>query len=122
MRFKQAPLIQTSFNQTETSFVNNGSGGVEFDNPSSCKLRAHWDWSDNTVSGKITNEQEAYRFRRNYLTGAIGETFITGLPVVTSRTKLRGRGRSLHLRFRTPAKMHTELLGWSILYKGNDTP
>ena len=122
MRFKQAPLIQTSFNQTETSFVDNGSGGVEFDTPSSCKLRAQWDWSDNIVSGKITNEQEVYRFRRNYLIGEIGEAFITGLPVVTSRTKLRGRGRSLHLRFRTPAKMHTELLGWSILYKSNDTP
>ncbi len=122
MRFKQAPIIQVSFNQTETSFIDNGSGGVDFDFPSSCLLAANWNWTNNSVSGKVTSEQEVYRFRRNFLVGSIGESFIDGLPVVTSRTKLRGRGRALHLSFRSPAKKHTELLGWSILYKGNDLP
>ncbi len=122
MRYKQAPIIQTSFNRTETAYIDNGSGGLEFDFPSSCLLSTYWNWAVDSVSGKITNEQEVYRFKRFYLPGIIGENFSSGLKVVSSRTKLRGRGKAVHLRFRTPPRKHTQLLGWSILYRGNDTP
>ena len=122
MRFKQAPLIQCAFNKTETSFVDNGQGGVAFDFPSSCLMTAYWDWTNNQISGKTTNETEVYRFRRPALLGGIGDQLVDGYPVVTSRTKIRGRGRSLHLKFRSPPKLATDMLGWALLYRGNDVP
>lgn len=121
IRKKQSPVIQAAFNRTESRFVDNGSGGVEFDRPSSCLLTASWDWSDNTVSGKVGKEQEVYRFRRAFLAGSIGEVFDDGLPIVTSRTKLRGKGRAISLRFRSTAGKDCQLLGWAILNVGNTT-
>jgi hypothetical protein len=122
MRFKQAPYIQCAFNRTESRFVDNGSGGVEFDRPSSCLMKTHWDWSDNTVSGKVTSEQEVYRYRRPFISGAIGEVFDNGLPVVTTKTKIRGRGRAVNLTFTSPANTDCQLLGWAILGLGNTLP
>jgi hypothetical protein len=119
MRKKQSPIIQVAFNRTESRFIDNGSGGVAFDRPSSCKLKAAWDWSDNTVSGKVGNEQEAYRFRRGFLLGQIGQVFDDGLPIVTTRTKLRGRGRALSLNFRSPTGKDCQLLGWAVLFAGD---
>ena len=121
IRKKQSPIIQVAFNRTEGRFVDNGSGGVEFDRPSSCLLTASWDWSDNAVSGKVGREQEVYRFRRAFLAGSIGEVFDDGLPIVTTRTKLRGKGRAISLRFRSPAGKDCQLLGWAILNAGNTT-
>lgn len=122
MRFKQSPYIQTAFNRSENSFQDNGSGGIEFDRPSSCLLEARWDWSDNTVSGKFTSSQELYRFKRNFISGGIGDSFDNGLPVVTTKTKIRGRGRSLHLKFTSPAGKDCQLLGWALLNLGTTDP
>lgn len=122
MRKKQSPIIQAAFNRSESRYVDNGSGGVEFDRPSSCLMKGAWDWSDNTVSGKIGSEQEIYRFRRAFLHGQIGQVFDNGLPIVTTRTKLRGRGRAFSVNFRSPAGKDCQLLGWSVLFAGNTTP
>ena len=119
MRFKQAPVIQTAFNRTETEFIDNGSGGVTLSKPSSCLLSAFWDWTDNPVTGKVTQPQEVYRFKRPILWGSVGEVFNNGYPVTTSRTKIRGRGRALTLEFRSPPGKHAEILGWSFLFQGS---
>lgn len=118
LRNKQAPYIQCAFNRTETAFVDNGSGGVEFDKPSSCIMEARWDWTSNDVSGKITTPREVYRFKRPFIPGPIGELFANGLPVVTTRSKIRGRGKELHLKFTSPAKFDCQLLGWATDYRG----
>jgi hypothetical protein len=122
MRKKQAPIIQAAFTRTEGRFVDNGLGGVEFDFPSSCFLSARWDWSDNAVSGKIGTEQQIYRFRRPFISAPIGSTFDNGYPVVTTRSKIRGRGRSLSLKFRSDAGKDCKLIGWANLLTGNSTP
>lgn len=119
MRFKQAPVLQSVFNRTESKFIDNGSGGVTLDNQSSCLLSAAWDWTDNPVTGKVTEEREVYRFKRPILWGSVGDTFNNGYPVTTSRTKVRGRGRALSLQFRSPPGKHAEILGWSFLFSGN---
>ena len=119
MRKKQSPIIQVAFNRSESRFVDNGSGGVTFDRPSSCLLTPSWDWTDNSISGKVGTTQEVYRFSRHFIGGGIGEPFDNGLPVVTTRTKLRGKGRAVSLEFRSPAGKDCQLLGWAVLNAGN---
>jgi hypothetical protein len=36
-RYKQAPILQTAFTRTERRYEDNGQGGVDFDDPSSCQ-------------------------------------------------------------------------------------
>jgi hypothetical protein len=117
-RQKQAPYLITHFERTETGFEDNGSG-LEAINPSSCLVQAKWDFSNSSVSGKFGATQQAYRLKRNYLPGSASDPFDYGFNVVTSKTKIRGRGKALRLRFTTEPKKECRLLGWGINYTGS---
>lgn len=82
---------------------------------SSLYLQARWDWSDNSVAGKWSTPYEVFRPRRQYFAElAEGEgPYDTGQPVVIARTKLRGRGRALHLKWEAQPGKDAHLLGWS---------
>jgi hypothetical protein len=90
--------------------------------PSSCLLEARWDWADGPVSGKIGNTQEVYRYKRPLLHPLPDEQIDTGNPLIVTKTKIRGKGRALNLKFTSPPGYDCQLLGWSILYTGNTTP
>ena len=85
-------------------------------NESSVLLRPIWDWSDNTNSGKYGPQYQVYRHRRYYQPANSSDTFDDGQPVVVARSKLRGRGRVLHLEFEGEAGKDAHILGWTILY------
>lgn len=118
MRFKQAPYIQMAFNRTETRFVDDGSGNLVFDRPSSCLLQTYWDWTDHSNSGKIDSSQEVYRFTRNYIPSGFNDPFDNGYPVVTTRNKVRGRGRALHIILTSPEEYDCHLIGWGMEIQG----
>jgi hypothetical protein len=118
MHYKQAPVIQMAFNRTEEQVVDNGLGGAEVNFPSSCLMSAYWDWTDNATSGKVTNETQVYRYKRPAIGGNIGQALDNGYPIVTTRTKIRGRGRSVHLKLRSEAGKHCEVLGWALMMTG----
>lgn len=131
LRYQQAPYIQCAFNRTENGFVSNDEGGVEFRNPSGCFLQTRWDWSDNFTSGKISSTvgpllnfkiRQVYRFKRPAIAGVVGDDFTNGLPVVTTRNKIRGRGKALHLGFFSERGKDCQLLGWSTNYTGTTEP
>ena len=88
-------------------------GGVELVSPSSCFAQARWEWSDSESSGRWSNEQQAYRFRRKYIPDNSLD-FDDGFPVVRSRLKLRGKGKALSLKFRSEDRKDFRLLGWAI--------
>lgn len=122
LRYLQAPYIQCAFNRTEDAFTSNPEGGVAFRNPSGCFLETRWDWSDNFVSGKISTPRQVYRFRRPAIAGVVGEPFDNGLPVVTTRNKVRGRGKALHLKFTSESGKDCQLLGWATNFTGTTEP
>lgn len=121
MRDKQAQYVWTYFNRTETGFETSGTG-VDFDYPSGCQMRAKWEWTDSSNSGRWSAQQQVYRLNRNWIPDDASDTFENGFPVVETKTKVRGKGKSLTLRFDSEDGKDFQLLGWSIPYSGVGTP
>lgn len=118
-RWKQAVYITCFFDRTEDQFIDDGSGGAILDNQSGCLMQARWDWADHSNSGKWGQSQQVYRLKRVYTpTGTLPEPFDNGQPVVVTRNKMRGRGRSSHIRFLSEEGKQMKLLGWQVEYMG----
>lgn len=114
---RQAPYINVFSNKTETGFVDVG-GQLEPVNDSSILMEARWDWADNATANKWSSPQQTYRHARQYIPTGASDPFETGEVVIVTKNKIRGRGRSLHLRFTGEEGKDFQLLGWSIQYAG----
>lgn len=112
-RRRQAPVVTVYSKRTETGYTSTGNG---FDavNPSSTKLTAYWDWTDDSVTGKVGSQREVYRNVRQFVPS--GTTDVDGYPVVVTRNKVRGRGRVLQLRFDGVADKDSHILGFTTNY------
>ena len=113
-RRRQAPVVTVFAKRTETGYTETGSG-YDPVNESSNLLTAYWDWTDDSVSGKIGSQNETYRHVRGFVPSGTGD--VDGYPVVVTRNKIRGRGRVLQLRFDGAAGKDSHILGFSINYK-----
>lgn len=113
-RRRQAPVITVFAKRTETGYTATGNGW-DADNESSNLLTARWDWTDDSVTGKIGSQNETYRHVRAFVPS--GAADVDGYPVVVTRNKVRGRGRVLQLRFDGAATKDSHLLGFSTNYK-----
>lgn len=118
MRPKQAGYIVCHFKQTERNAVDNGSGEAVADNPSGCLVQSRWDWSDSNNSGKWGQEFQAYRLQRPYIL-TLGQPIEYGHEVVSTKSRLPGRGRALSLKFRSDGDKDFYLYGWAIKFSGN---
>lgn len=114
-RRKQAPIITVHQKRTETELIPAGAG-LDPVNESSCRMTALWDWTDDSVSGKVTTAHEVYRHVRAFQPVGAGP-YNDGYPVVTTRNKVRGRGRVLQLKFEGNTGKDTHILGYSTNYK-----
>ena len=113
MRYKQVPYITFHFKRTETGFETSGSDLVA-KNPSSCLVQARWEFANHANSGKYGSQFQAYRLKRNYIPSGSSDTFDYGHEVITTKSKLRGRGRSLSLYILSEAGKDMYLLGWGL--------
>ena len=118
-RTKGVRYFTAHFLRTETGFVLDGSGDLQPENPSSCLVQARWDFSDSSSSGKFGTQFEAYRLNRHYIPTGVGDTFDYGQEVITSKTKLRGNGRALTIRFDTSPGKDLYMYGWGMVVEGN---
>jgi hypothetical protein len=100
--------------RTETSFDANTNPL----NQSSCKMQSRWDFTDNTYPGKWSAEVEVYRQLRPYFTSP-GSTFDDGYPLVISKNKLRGRGKSVQFKYTAQAGKDMKIVGWTGTFVGN---
>lgn len=120
MTNKQAPYIIVHCKRTENTVEAVGSGGgVEYDDPSSCILQSRWDFSDSATSGKWGPTTEVYRLNRPLVLPVAGQPLDYGHSVITTKSRLTGRGKALSLRFSTTAGKNLHILGWAIKYTGN---
>lgn len=106
---RQAPVMHVYAKRTETGVDGNGLPV----NTSSIIVEPRWDFTDTNSTGRAGSPQQAYRSRTLYL----GNPTEDGQPVVISRLKLRGRGKSLHLKFSGEADKDMHILGYAIFYK-----
>lgn len=116
-RRRQAPVCHVFLKKTETGFVEVGDD-LNPVGESSVYLQARWDWADKSVSGKFSPAQQVYRHIRTYTPVDINDTYDDGHPIIVTRTKLRGRGRALHLKFYGEEGKDAHLVGWALQYAG----
>jgi hypothetical protein len=109
----QVPYIHVFMERTETGFDDN----YDPINASSCHMSSRWDFTDNTIAGKWGAAQQVYRHTRMFLPENLS-TFTDGYPLVTTKNKLRGRGRALQLKFEATQGKDMRLLGWSATHVG----
>lgn len=113
----QAVYVHCFFRRTETAIEADGDAI----NPSSCLMRAKWDFADTDAAGKWSPQNQVYRHRRLWLTALPSATYDDGYPVVMTKNKVRGRGKALQLEFSSEANKDMDMLGWAITYVGNDS-
>ena len=111
---KQVPYITFHLERTETGF-DTIAGELVPTNQSSCKVRALWDWSDDVNSGRWGQEFQAYRYLRHWIPATAGSEYNYGQSVITTKNKLRGRGKVLSLYIHTDPGKDCRLLGWSMM-------
>lgn len=88
---------------------------------SSCLVQAQWEWTTSADSGRWGTEFQAYRFRQPFLTNS-GDSISYAYSVITTRNKIRGKGRALSLKFRTEPGKDLKLLGWNLEIGMNKEP
>lgn len=112
---KQVPYLTVYSIKTEDGFDSD----FILSNESSIKVQSQWNWTNLATAGKWSPQFQAYRHSRVWIPDTVGEAFDDGNLVVTTRNKLRGRGRVLSLRFDTEAGKDFHLLGWSFIVNVN---
>ena len=115
---KNAPFVTIYLNRTETGFTGTDALGYEVVRGSSCLVSAFWDFATAPSS-----TQQAYRLKFPAVpdTGNLN-TFNYPTTVVTSRLKVRGRGRSFRLKFEAENGKDLHLYGFEVLGSRNPTP
>lgn len=116
---KQTPYLVMHFLKTEDG-VELSSGSLIPSFQSSCLVRSIWDWSTNSNSGKWSSLFQAYRYRRPLFITSSSDEYDNGFEIVTSKNKLRGRGKAFSLYLETEPLKDCIILGWSLSVTGNN--
>lgn len=116
---KQAPYLTVHFLKTENG-VELQDGELIPSNQSSCMIRSQWDWANSIISHKWSSSFQAYRYRKPLFITDAQDEYNNGFEVVTSKNKLRGRGRALSLYFATEPSRDCRILGWNLSITGNN--
>lgn len=115
---KQVPYLVMHFKRTETGFKD-VLGELVPINQSSCLVRSQWDWANSVKSHKWGQDFQAYRYRMHYIPENVLDDFDTGFQMITTRNKVRGRGRAFSFHMRTEPDKDCRMVGWSLSVNGN---
>ena len=109
---KTAPYVTTYMRLTETAWEGNEETGYQPDNQSSMLVSSFWDFRSTSSS----TPQQAYRFKRMPVVNSSNLLdFNHPESVIVTRMKLRGKGRSMRLKFESEQGKDFILLGFSVL-------
>jgi hypothetical protein len=112
-RYKQTPSLVTHLRRTEDGFTD-VAGDLVPRNQSSCKAQAQWEWANSSNSNRWGREIETYQYNRRYFPVDASDPYDTGFETITTKRKLRGKGKALSLKFSTSPGKDCQLLGWSM--------
>jgi hypothetical protein len=113
---KNTPYITTYLKRTEQNFVASG-GGYEADYPSACLLTTKWDLSGD--SSRWSNPSQVYRLMNYPTANPNNLTFSYPYDTIVARTKIRGKGRVMRMRFESESGKDFYLIGWEIVSGSN---
>ena len=112
---KNAPYLQVYSRVTETGWAGDELLGYEPKRASSLLVSSYWDFSKSN-----TQTQQAYRLKPMPIVNPNDLTnFNYPDTVVNTRLKIRGRGKSMRLRFESEDGKDFHLLGYGVLSAGN---
>lgn len=108
-KHRYAPYVWVFSKKTETGYVVDEPVGE-----SSTKLQGRWDWADLSSSGKWSPVQEVYRHLRMYVPTSSSDTYDDGVPLIITRNRMRGKGRTLQLKFSAGTGKDSWIAGWHV--------
>lgn len=108
---KTAPYIITYMRETETGWSGSSETGYTPIQESSMLVSGYWDFSKTPSS----SPQQAYRRSKLQLLDEDNLTFQSSESVITTRLKIRGRGRVLKLRFESETGKDFIYLGHGLI-------
>lgn len=109
---KNTPYITTYLKRTEQNFVVSGSG-YEADYPSGCILTSKWDLSGD--SSRWSQPSQIYRIVNYPVVNPNDLTFSYPYDTIVCRTKIRGKGRVVRMKFESETGKDFYLIGWEII-------
>ena len=115
---KQVPYLIMHFKRTENGFEDDAGDLIPV-NQSSCIVQSQWDWANTSNSNKWSSEFQAYRYRIHYVPTGVSDEYDTGFQLITTRNKIRGRGRAFSFYMKTEPGKDCRMVGWSISVNGN---
>lgn len=110
---KQIPYIFMHFRRTETGISEQGV----IENPSGCLMRSQWDFANTINSKKWGPLVQTYRYVLPRLIQ--GLDYDSGFEILTTKNKLRGRGKAFALYIESEPGKDCRILGWNISINGN---
>jgi hypothetical protein len=87
----------------------------------SCKLTGKFDFGKNSSANKWTTAQETYRLNTLRHTNASSDEDLYPFSVIETKSKLRGNGKALVLRWESTTGKDFEILGWSLPFERTTT-
>ena len=95
---------------------------MSVENNSSCLVQSQWDFADSIASTKFGTAFQVYRPQRLTLTAGVYATeAVVDRKVITSKSKLRGRGKALSLLMSTEEGKDCHLYGWGLKVNLNES-
>jgi len=113
-RKKSVSYLTFHMVRTEDGFEDVG-GELIPTNQSSCKVQSQWEWTNSSNSNRWGREFQAYRYNRLYFPVDVDDEFDTGHLIITTKNKIRGKGRALSFLIKTEAGKDCKILGWSMV-------
>ena len=113
---KNTPFITSYLKRTEQNFVVDGIG-YTVDYPSGCILTTKWDLS--VDSSRWSNPSQVYRMVNYPIVDPNNLTFTYPYDTIVARTKIRGKGRVVRMRFESEQGKDFYLIGWEIVSGAN---
>ena len=114
--FKTAPYITTYMRVTEDGYTASGLG-YDFINPSSCLMSVSWN-----LSKTNSTPREIYKLKDVPVVDPADLSSINyPSDTVVTKSKVRGRGRSMKLRFESATGKDFHLVGYEVLGGKNNT-
>ena len=114
--FKTAPYVTTYMRVTEDGYVASGAG-YNLINPSSCLMSVSWNLSKaNSTPREIYKLKDVPVVDPNDL-----NNFDYPTDTIVTKSKVRGRGRSMKLRFESAAGKDFHLVGYEVIGGKNNT-
>lgn len=112
---KTAPYLVTYTRMTETGFTGNEDDGYEAVRPSSLLVSSAWDFKDT-----FGTSQQVYRKKYPVVVDPNNlDVYDYPEDVITSRVKVRGKGRSMRLRYESEEGKDFILIGWGLIQGTN---